>query len=63
MMLERAVQERLAMVMLGDLNCNLLKSNSQSHRLAFLTMEFDLTQMIKAITRVTHSSESLTDHF
>jgi len=32
--------------MLGDLNCNLLKSNFQSDRLTFPTIEY-LTQMIK----------------
>ena len=59
--LERAVQENMLVVFMGDLNCNLLKPGSQVTKLESITSEYGLTQMIRGLTTVTQMSESLTD--
>ncbi|MDA8002989.1 MAG: hypothetical protein MPL62_17035, partial [Alphaproteobacteria bacterium] len=43
--LERVVQENMLVVFMGDLNCNLLKPDSQVTKSESITSEFDLTQM------------------
>ena len=59
--LERVVQENMLVVFMGDLNCNLLKPDSQVTKLESITSEYGLTQMIRGLTRVTQMSESLID--
>ena len=44
--LERVVQENMLVVFVGDLNCNLLKPDSQVTKLESITSQYGLTQMI-----------------
>ena len=45
----------------GDYNCNMLCPDSKAVRLAMVTSEYGLVQMIKGPTRVTESSETQID--
>ena len=57
-MVERAVQEKIDVVMMGDF---MLCPDSKAVRLAMVMSEYGLVQMIKGPTRVTESSESQID--
>ena len=59
-MLERVVQEKLD-VLLGDLNCNLLKADHWAVRLGMVVSEYGFTQMVSGPTRVTQSSKTQID--
>ena len=60
-MLERVVQEKLDVVLLGDLNCNLLKPDHRAVRLGMVVSEYGFTQMVSGSTRVTQSSKTQID--
>ena len=51
----------LDVIILGDLNCNLLRDDSESRAFLDFCSTFNLVQLIKKPTRVTESSESLID--
>ena len=51
----------LDFIILGDLNCNLLRDNAESLALNDLCSTFILTQLINKPTRVTENGESLID--
>ena len=59
--LERAVQEKLSVVMLGDFNCDFMSPNPRANKLASVMEEYGLTQMIDGPTRITQNSESQID--
>ena len=59
--LERAVQEKLSVVMLGDFNCDLMSPNLTVNKLASVMEEYGLVQMIDGPTRITQNSESQID--
>ena len=48
-------------IILGDLNCNLLRDNVESRALNDFCSTFNLSQLINKPTRVTESGESLID--
>ena len=60
-MLERVVQEKLDVVLLGDLNCNLLKPDHRAVRLGMVVSEYGFTEMVSGPTRVTQSSKTQID--
>ena len=60
-MVERAVQEKIDVIMMEDFNCNMLCPDSKAVRLAMVMSEYGLVQMIKGPTRVTESSETQID--
>ena len=59
-MLERVVHEKLDVVLLGDLNCNLLKPDCRAVRLGMVVSEYS-TQTVSDPTRVTQSNETQID--
>ena len=59
-MVERAVQENIDVVMVGDFNCNMLCPDLKAVRLAMVMSEYGLVQLIKGSSRVTESSETQT---
>ena len=60
-MVERAVQEKIDVIMMEDFNCNMLCPDLKAVRLAMVMSEYGLVQMIKGPTRVTESSETQID--
>ena len=58
-MLEKAAEERKHLVMMGDLNCNLLSTNSICDQLLVITQDYNLTQLISV--RLTANSQTLID--
>lgn len=60
-MVERAVEEKINVIMMGDFNCNMLCPDSKAVRLAMVMSEYGLVQMINGPTRVTESSETQID--
>ena len=60
-MVERAVEEILPVIMMGDFNCNMLCPDLKAVRLAMVMPEYGLVQMINGATRVTESSETQID--
>ena len=61
LMLERAVLDNVAMLVMGDFNCDFLRPNSQAGKLMSLMSECSLVQMVDGPTRVTQGSESQID--
>ena len=59
--LERAVQEKLSVMMLGGFNCDFLSPNSRAYKLALVMEEYGLVQMVDGPTRVTQISDSQID--
>ena len=51
----------LVIIVLGDLNCNLLTSNSKANLLRDIISTFNLNQLIEKPTRVTETTKSLID--
>lgn len=51
--LDRAVQEKLSVMMLGGFNCDFLSPNSRANKLALVMEEYGLVQMVDGPTRVT----------
>ena len=51
----------LVIIVLGDLNCNLLTSNSEANLLRDIISTFNLNQLIEKPTRVTETTKSLID--
>ena len=60
-MLELAHKENKEMILMGDLNVNLLGTGSLVSALSLITEEYCLTQLISEPTRLTPTSETLTD--
>ena len=60
-MVERAVQEKIDVIMMGDFNCNMFCPDLKAVRLAMVMSEYGLVQMIKGPTRVTESFETQID--
>ena len=60
-MLERAVLQNMAVLMMGDFNCDFLRPGSQVGKLMSLMSEHRLVQMIDGPTRVYQGSESKID--
>ena len=57
-MLERVVQEKLDVVLLGGLNYNFLKPDRLAVRLGMIVSEYGFTEMVSGPTRVTQSSKT-----
>ena len=51
------------MIIIGDMNCNLLKTSNDSgtNKLTFLSTLYNLEQLIKEPTRVSSTSSTLID--
>ena len=60
-MVERAVQEKTAVVMLGDFNCDMMNPDSRAAKLAMVMSEYGLQRMVNSPTRVTERSETQID--
>jgi len=62
-MLDRVVSEGKEFILMGDLNCNLLKSHrsSVSDKLTMVAEEHNLIQLISEPTRITNHSQSPID--
>ena len=61
--LKKCDAESKELLIIGDINCNILKSlrDSNTNKLMFLTVLYNLEQLIKEPTRVTNTSSSLVD--
>ena len=61
--LKKCDVESKELLIIGDINCNILKSprDSNTNKLIFLTVLYNLEQLIKEQTRVTNTSLSLID--
>ena len=61
--LKKCDVESKELLIIGDINCNILKSprDSNTNKLMFLTVLYNLEQLIKEPTRVTNTSSSLID--
>lgn len=59
--LDRALQEKVDVILLGDFNCNLLKQDSRTGLLCSIMSELNYSQFIEEATRVTQTSSSLID--
>lgn len=57
------MQEKLSVVMLGDLNCDFMSPNPRANKLVSVMEEYGLTQMIDGPTRITQNSDSQIDLF
>ena len=60
-MLERVVQEKLAVFVLGDLNCDSLCPGPRAGKLSLVMGEYGLVQMIDGPTRITQNSGTQID--
>ena len=56
-MMEKAAGERTERIVLGDINCNMLKRDSVALKLEGATLEYGLVQVMNCPTRVTETSE------
>ena len=61
--LKKCDVESKELLIIGDINCNILKSprDSNTNKLMFLTVLYNLEQLIKEPTRVTNTLSSLID--
>ena len=60
-MVEYGIQEKKPTIMMGDFNCDMLRSNSSTVRLTMMMSEYGLTQMVNCPTRVTANSSTQID--
>ena len=60
--MEQIYTENKEIVLLGDFNINLLEHNNLSQNWLQITEAVNLIQLVKAPTRVTDRSATLTDH-
>lgn len=60
-MIEKAVQGKSHVVVIGDFNCKMLKPDSGAVKLAAIMSEYGLVQMVTDPTRVTQSSQTQID--
>ena len=58
-MMEKAADEKLDRILLGNFNCNLLKCDRNAAKLEEIRVEYGLEQMIKCPTRMTETSQSM----
>ena len=60
--LEQVYTENKEIILLGDLNLNLLESNSHVHNWLQITESINLNQLVHTPTRVSETSATLIDH-
>ena len=58
---EKAVAEKVPVMIMGDFNCDMLLHDSKSQRLEEMMMDYGLVQMVREPTRVTQTSETQID--
>lgn len=59
--IEKAVAEKVPIVIMGDFNCDMLLQDSKSQRLEEVRMDYVFVQMVREPTTVTQTSETQVD--